>query len=58
MVYAAKRNMHMRMPCVEVRGGHPLQASAQISFHALNELARMSLEIQAFAELRGHNQFE
>jgi hypothetical protein len=58
LVYAAERNVHMSMLCIEVCGGHPSKASPQISFHALNELARMILEIQPFAELGGHNHFE
>jgi hypothetical protein len=48
----------MSMLCIEVCGRHPLKASPQISFHALNELARMILEIQPFPELGGNNQFE
>src|SRR5215469_9015982 len=50
--------MHMRMLGIEVHGGYPLQARLQISLHTLNEFSRVLLEVQAFAKLRGHNDFE
>jgi hypothetical protein len=43
---------------IEVHRGHPLKASLQISFQALNEFSRVILEVQTLAELRGHNDFE
>src|SRR5215831_12395659 len=50
--------MHVRMLGIEVHGGYPFQARLQIPLHALNEFSRVVLEVQAFAELRGHNDFE
>src|SRR5215469_4552247 len=50
--------MHVRMFGIEVHRGYPLQARLQIFLHALNEFSRVFLEVQAFAELRGHNDFE
>jgi hypothetical protein len=43
---------------IEVDGGYPLQARLQIFLHALNEFSRVLLEVQTFAELRRHNDFE
>ena len=50
--------MHVRMLGIEVHGGYPFQAGLQIFLHALNEFSRVVLEVQTFAELRGHNDFE
>ena|SRR5215469_8133881 len=50
--------MHVRMLGIEVHGGYPLQARLQIFLHTLNEFSCVVLEVQTFAEFRGHNDFE
>jgi hypothetical protein len=50
--------MHVRVLGIEVHGRYPFQARLQIFLHALNEFSRVILEVQTFAELRGHNDFE
>src|SRR6516165_2119276 len=50
--------MHVRMLGIEVHSGYPFQARLQVFFHTLNEFSRVVLEVQTFAELRGHNDFE
>src|SRR5215469_18481611 len=50
--------MHVRMFGIEVHGGYPFQARLQIFLHTMNEFSRVFLEVQAIAELRGHNDFE
>src|SRR6516162_3641435 len=50
--------MHVRMLGIEVHGGYPFQTRLQIFLHTLNEFSRVFLEVQAIAELRGHNDFE
>jgi hypothetical protein len=46
------------MLSIEVHGCYPFQTRLQIFLHALNEFSRVVLEVQTFAELRGHNEFE
>src|SRR6516164_4555649 len=50
--------MHVRMFGIEVHGGYPFQTPLQIFLHTLNEFSGVFLEVQAFAKLRGHNDFE
>jgi len=50
--------MHVRVLGIEVHGSYPFQARPQIFLHALNEFSCVVLEVQTFAELRGHNDFE
>src|SRR5215470_2835899 len=50
--------MHVRVLGIEMHGGYPFEAGLQLFLHALNEFSRLVLEVQTFAELRGHNDFE